>query len=395
LIESIVPCDEIAHIASPALKAVRQGAPSGVSCAIGTPTCSSGELDAFLAGTRVMARLIHDVSGLSQFALELSLRELSSARGSLMLLDPERRLRIQVARGLPDWVIESTATRLGEGVAGQVAACGRPLLVESLRSAPPQLVGKGSYCCDTYLSVPVPADQRVLGVVNVTEPVGEGPFGVQHLQQLVSIADSLGLAIHRALRFREAEELAVRDDLTGLYNRRYLAQFMDTILERAQRENFPVTLLVFDIDHFKHYNDRYGHPAGDAVLREVAKLMVANFRTQDAICRLGGEEFAVVLWDGRGRTADGRPATEAAAALERAAHPVQAFQFAERLRRATMAHRFDAINYQGVTLSGGLATFPSDGMTRNELIERADDALYRAKRDGRNRVYLCGRLQAC
>jgi diguanylate cyclase (GGDEF)-like protein len=205
------------------------------------------------------------------------------------------------------------------------------------------------------------------------------------LEQLTNIADSVGLAIHRAMRYREAEELAVRDELTGLYNRRYLWEFLDTILDRAREESFPVTLLLFDIDHFKQFNDQYGHPAGDEVLREVANLMRQNFRAHDVICRLGGEEFAVILWDGRGE--------QAGSGWQ--GYPTTAFEFAERLRQATMTHRFSAVNRSGLTLSGGLATFPWDGVTRRELVDQVDSALYRAKRDGRNRVYLCGQIRAC
>lgn len=331
------------------------------------------------------ARLIHDLSGLSQFTVELTLRQLSSRRGSLMVLDNRQILRILAARGLPDWVTEQTALRLGEGVAGRVASAGRPLLVEDLGGDPNRSASQTRYHTDTFLSVPVPAEQKVLGVVNVTDPLHESPFQRRDLEQLVNIADSVGLAIHRAIRYREAEELAVRDELTGLYNRRYLWQFLDTILDRAREGTFPVTLLLFDIDHFKQFNDQYGHPAGDEVLREVANLMRQNFRAHDVICRLGGEEFAVILWDGRGE--------QAGSGWQ--GYPTTAFEFAERLRQATMCHRFSSVNRSGLTLSGGLATFPWDGVTRRELMDQADAALYRAKRDGRNRVYLCGQIRAC
>jgi diguanylate cyclase (GGDEF)-like protein len=346
---------------------------------------AADQLHSFLAGMNQAFRLIHDLSGLSQFSVELALRQLNSRRGSLMVLDNRQILRIQAARGLPDWVMEQTAMRLGEGVAGRVASAGRPILVGDLNRAADRPADANRYRTDTFLSVPVPAEQKVLGVVNVTDPLNESPFQRHDLEQLTNIAGSVGLAIHRAMRYREAEELAVRDELTGLYNRRYLWQFLDTILDRARGESFPVTLLLFDIDHFKQFNDQYGHPAGDDVLREVANLMRQNFRAHDVICRLGGEEFAVILWDGRGEQAgsgwQGYPST--------------AFEFAERLRQATMAHRFSAVNRSGLTLSGGLATFPWDGVARRELVDQADAALYRAKRDGRNRVYLCGQIRAC
>ncbi len=343
----------------------------------------SDQLPQFLVGARAVTRLLHDLNGLTHFTLDLALRELRSVRGSLMLVDRQRVLRIEAARGLPDWVVESTALRAGEGVAGQVLLCRKPLLIETVREAPPELMGAGEYRSDSYLSVPLATERDVLGVLNVTEPM-QGRFRQSDLERLVAIVDCLGGVLDRALRYREAEELAIRDDLTGLYNRRYLLEFLDAILERARDENFPVTLVLFDLDHFKRYNDRYGHPAGDQVLREVAALMRWNFRTHDVICRLGGEEFVVVLWDGRGEKPGGASPDD----------PHHALRYAERLRCATMRHRFRAVGGEGITLSGGLATFPRDATNGEELVERADDALYQAKRNGRNRVYLCGRYLA-
>jgi diguanylate cyclase (GGDEF)-like protein len=338
------------------------------------------QIQGFLQGMRHASSWVHDIVGLSQFTVDLAVRLLCSRRSSLMVLDNQQLLRIMAARGLPDWVQEHTALRLGEGVAGRVASAGQPLLAESTRSTSSSNHAPGQYRSDTFLSVPVPGERKVLGVVNVTDPEDDAPFECGDLQQLINIADSVGCTLQQSIRFRELEAQAIRDELTGLHNRRYLYQFLETILDRSRVENFPVTLLLFDIDHFKRYNDQFGHPAGDEVLREVAHLMRENFRSHDVVCRLGGEEFAVVLWDGRGE----------AASSGWQAYPTTAFEFAERLRQATSRHRFRSINHVGITLSGGLATFPWDGGNTAELLQQADTALYRAKRDGRNRVYLCG-----
>jgi len=331
-----------------------------------------------LRGLKTLGQFIDDLPRLSQFTVDLAARELQSSRTSLMVLNNARLLRILAARGVPDGVVANTVVRVGEGVAGRVASIGKPLLVDAGAEHTDR-----NYRSDSFISVPVNGDRRVVGVVNVTEPARRCSFEPRDLELLVNIADSVGGVFHHALRYREVEDLAIRDDLTGLYNRRYLWEFLDAILDRARVQNFPVTLLLFDIDHFKRYNDQFGHPAGDQVLREVATLMRQNFRTHDVVCRLGGEEFAVVLWDGRGE--------QSGSGWQ--GYPTTAFAFAERLREATMKHRFGAVNCDGVTLSGGLATFPWDGVCRTELLERADEALYRAKRDGRNRVYLYGQAQ--
>ncbi len=331
-----------------------------------------------LRGLKTLGQFIDDLPRLSQFTVDLAARELQSSRTSLMVLNNARLLRILAARGVPDGVVANTVVRVGEGVAGRVASIGKPLLVDAGAEHTDR-----NYRSDSFISVPVNGDRRVVGVVNVTEPARRCSFEPRDLELLVNIADSVGGVFHHALRYREVEDLAIRDDLTGLYNRRYLWEFLDAILDRARGQNFAVTLLLFDIDHFKRYNDQFGHPAGDQVLREVATLMRQNFRTHDVVCRLGGEEFAVVLWDGRGE--------QSGSGWQ--GYPTTAFAFAERLREATMKHRFGAVNCDGVTLSGGLATFPWDGVCRTELLERADEALYRAKRDGRNRVYLYGQAQ--
>ena len=163
-----------------------------------------------------------------------------------------------------------------------------------------------------------------------------------------------------------AERLAVTDGLTGVFNRRYLDTTLDEELSRAGRHGRPLTIAMIDIDHFKRFNDAHGHPAGDRLLRDLTKLMGQNVRAEDRIARYGGEEFVIIL-----------PETPLG-------HGVLA---AEKLRQVT-ADRFpigDGRTFP-VTISIGLASFPGDGTTGTELIRQADERLYRAKAEGRNRV---------
>ncbi|MCE5187210.1 MAG: GGDEF domain-containing protein [Planctomycetaceae bacterium] len=192
-------------------------------------------------------------------------------------------------------------------------------------------------------------------------------------------------------RIRELEILVLQDDLTGLKNRRYLRHFLPAILQEAVRCSFQVTLLLFDIDDFKHYNDTYGHSVGDRVLRQTASLMRRCCRTQDVVARLGGDEFAVVFWD---RSVE-RDMAEQTAEDRRTArdHPKEAFFMAERFRKEMSAASFDMLGIKGkgsLTISGGLATFPNDASSAEVLFERADQAMLEAKRSGKNRVYLVG-----
>ncbi|MBB6479221.1 GGDEF domain-containing protein [Spirochaeta isovalerica] len=159
-------------------------------------------------------------------------------------------------------------------------------------------------------------------------------------------------------------DLAYNDDLTGLYNRRYFDRMLDTEWRRARRYDRPLTLIMADIDHFKNFNDKYGHQKGDSVLRTVATILKENCRSSDMVCRYGGEEMAVILPEQQ---------------------EDQGFGTAEKLRRAVMQHA-EEIEGVRITLSFGVAT--TDGLmkTVEDLIKKSDTALYEAKKNGRNRT---------
>jgi two-component system, cell cycle response regulator len=176
---------------------------------------------------------------------------------------------------------------------------------------------------------------------------------------------------------RRANERMARliqfDEKTGLYNYRYFMERLTEEFKRARRYGNRLTLAMFDIDHFKEVNDRFGHPAGDTALREFGEIMVRSSRETDIIARYGGEEFVALL-----------PQTTA----------VHGQRLAERIRRVTEAHRFQGTDAPEaiirVTVSAGVATFPLNDriLLPEDLIKAADDALYRAKGAGRNRTHL-------
>jgi len=163
-------------------------------------------------------------------------------------------------------------------------------------------------------------------------------------------------------------EQAIRDSLTGLFNRRYLEETVERELAAASRERSALTIILLDLDHFKQFNDKFGHAAGDSVLRSVGILLRGNTRTSDVACRYGGEEFIVVL-----------PGAGLELAHERAEFLRMIFEQSE-------------ITFNGMplkaTLSAGVSAFPAHGSTGEDLIRAADSAMYGAKRSGRNRVLL-------
>jgi two-component system, cell cycle response regulator len=172
---------------------------------------------------------------------------------------------------------------------------------------------------------------------------------------------------HLRTRIEESVEMAITDALTGLNNRRYMETHLKTLVEQSRTSGRPLSILVADIDFFKKVNDTYGHDAGDAVLREFAARFRRNTRGIDLACRMGGEEFVIIMPD----TEIGR-----------------AFQVGERLRACIAADPFHINSEQvlRVTASVGIATFEKRDDTPEQLFKRADNALYAAKRDGRNRV---------
>jgi len=225
-------------------------------------------------------------------------------------------------------------------------------------------------------------------VVAPAEALEEGArqFATGHLGHRIAVdgGDELAVltgafnAMAEALeKSQEAlKELSVRDPLTGLFNHREIYRVLHEELERARRYTHPLSFLMLDLDFFKRINDSYGHPAGDRVLRDLARVIRRELRQADLVGRYGGEEFAVI-----------RPETAGEEALE----------LARRIHRQIGGHRIPLPGGgdMGVTVSIGMASFPADASTPEKLVMAADNALYRAKESGRNRVCRIGRPEEC
>ena len=218
---------------------------------------------------------------------------------------------------------------------------------------------------------PLTADGEVLGLLHILWPGDERPVAAHsatRCAQLVeAAAEQISLALANLDLRAELHARSIRDPLTGLYNRRYLDEFLERELRRCERHGTAVTLVMVDLDHFKAFNDQYGHDAGDAALIRIAETLQHVARETDVVCRYGGEEIAVVM-----------PATDAEAARSGA----------ERMRVAVagVSHLCPEGTTPPLTASFGLAAAPADAATTEALISAADSALYVAKRAGRDRV---------
>jgi diguanylate cyclase (GGDEF)-like protein len=209
----------------------------------------------------------------------------------------------------------------------------------------------------------------------------QNEFLVQDLMRKNAELEASKVMLEQKVRERTAElenanqrlsQLAVTDGLTGLYNHRYLHEQLRVAVERSMRSSVPVAMLMIDVDHFKKYNDRLGHPSGDEALRQVARLLAEDRRSVDVVARYGGEEFAILLHDAR---------------------RAQAVEVAEKIRMRVAEAPIAGAEDQPLgkmTVSVGVAVCPDDATTAEALLESADVALYRAKKSGRDAVVAAG-----
>jgi diguanylate cyclase (GGDEF)-like protein/PAS domain S-box-containing protein len=222
---------------------------------------------------------------------------------------------------------------------------------------------------ESYVCMPVHGQGQILGMFHIAVDVGARTRrpAPDVEQRLRAICDRVGPALAN-LKLRDAlRELALRDALTGLYNRRYMEDALNRELHRSERSGKPLSVVMIDIDHFKGFNDKYGHDAGDFVLSALARAIMNKIRPSDMACRYGGEELAVVL-----------PEASLANACERAE------QMRLAIRDTNLTHLGQTL--PAPTASFGVAVYPANGRKPADLLKAADDALYRAKRDGRDRI---------
>jgi diguanylate cyclase (GGDEF)-like protein len=224
------------------------------------------------------------------------------------------------------------------------------------------------------LFIPLTAADQVIGVIQVDRPKSGLVPRLEDVQALEIFANQAVTAIQSARAYETTRQMSVRDSLTEAFNHRHFQETLYRELTRHERSGQPLALVMLDIDDFKQINDRWGHPTGDLVLRGLVDELLKGVRDMDTVSRYGGEEFTLILPE--------TPADKALAA-------------AERLRTRVAARLFmtpDVSHPLSVTISAGIAVFPDDGADKRELIDRADQALYQAKRTGKNCVVMASEV---
>jgi len=294
-------------------------------------------------------------------ALGFAPKIFTAVPGAVALLDASR----SVAEVIGSWVSCQLPAAVFELTSCWALRTGQPHLVVAGDTT--ARCGHAAGVKNTYLCIPIMAQGETLGIVHFQATDEKPELDATELSFKTTFAGQVGLSIAN-IKLREAlRTQSVRDALTGLYNRRYLEEVLDREVRRASRATQSLGVLMIDLDHFKSFNDTYGHDAGDAVLREIGMSLTKGVRAEDFVCRFGGEEFVVIL-----------PTADLAASRARA----------ERLRTKTKEL---SILHQGrsmgmITISVGVGVFPEHGTSPKELMAAADAALYEAKRGGRDQV---------
>jgi diguanylate cyclase (GGDEF)-like protein/PAS domain S-box-containing protein len=286
--------------------------------------------------------------------------------GALCLINPSKDL----VEAIEIWGDPAPTKQVFEPVDCWALRRGRPYLVDDRHQGIPCAHINRSRAAK-YLCVPLLAQGEALGILHLQCSLQDQPGALcfdGHKQQLAeSAAEHLALAMS-SLKLRERlHQQAIRDILTGVFNRRYMEETLERELHRAERNKSPVGVIMLDIDHFKDFNDLFGHAGGDALLHELGGMLNKSIRGADIASRYGGEEFLVVLSD-----ATLEITRERAEDLRQAAKELQVYYLDKPLVK--------------ITLSLGVAAFPEHGRTIEEILKSADTALYRAKKEGRDRV---------
>jgi diguanylate cyclase (GGDEF)-like protein len=302
-------------------------------------------------------------------------RLLAPRHCSLLLVDEQRHeLVFEVAEGEGSERLVGLRLAPGEGIAGWAATKQEAVLVEDV-STDSRFSARFDSVSRTQtrsiIAVPLVAHGATLGVIELINGLAERPFAAEDVRLVSMLAEFAAIGIANARNFRKIEELTVVDEHTSLYNARYLRRTLATEVERARRFSHPLSVIFFDLDRFKEVNDTHGHAAGTALLAEVGDLVIGSLRTVDVPVRYGGDEFVVVL-----------PETLKQAAVDVAARLHAALGRYEFLRDRQLAVH--------VTGSFGVASFPDDGATAEELMRAADLAMYSVKEASRDGIAAAG-----
>lgn len=290
---------------------------------------------------------------------EMAAELVDAASGSLMLLDREGKvLRVASAMGINPVLAQNLYTRVGEGIAGRVAASGAPLLVmdieKELQMARPNRTRFATRSC---ISLPLLFKGETIGVLNLADKNSSAPFSQADLDVLTAFLDQATIILERSTILKKAKQSIITDPLTGLYNLRFIKKRLNEELSRSIRHNLQMTLIIASLDHSAAGHNAAERAAGDRLVKEIARTLSSSLREIDLIGRIGKKEFCVIL-----------PSTSMKESLH----------VAGRIMGAQ--------NEREISTSIGIASYPDNGASSGELINAAKAALLQAETEGGNRI---------
>lgn len=294
-----------------------------------------------------------------QSSLEILAHTLRAAHCSLMFLD-ERSRELVVVKSLSSRIVPGSRFKLQESVPGRAAATGRAVLS-----------GDEEHTGENLISVPIISAGRCRGVLTAIRETDRELFSSFDVATAQLIAENIALHMQNEVVREEIGRLAIMDSLTGLYNRRFFEESLEREVARVKRFWQKLSLIILDVDNFKRINDDFGHPTGDAVLKNMAVILRSVTRQLDIVCRYGGDEFAVLL-----------PETDEAGAM----------RVGNRITLAMEDFDLNGMLPSSVHLSVGISGYPSPATTKRQLLQQADEAMYLAKRNAsRQPVFFDGK----
>lgn len=312
-----------------------------------------------------------DLESVLSLIVEKTGELLTAKQWSLMLVDAENsELFFEIVIGPNAEEVKKQRLKIGEGIAGWVVEHNEPLLIPDVSMD--QRFFRGidritGFTTKSVLCVPLFNHGEVLGAIELVNKYSGSQFDSDDLETLQLFADFIAIAIRNATNFRTIHELSIKDDLTCLFNTRFFHEMVEREMQRSIRKRRELSLIFMDMDHFKEVNDTHGHIYGSRLLKEVAVIISNCVRSIDIPVRYGGDEFTVILPE---------TSKEQAQLVARRIH--------ERIRE-NLFLADDGINIR-LTASLGYATFPDDAKDKDELIKKADNAMYHVKNTTRNGV---------
>lgn len=261
--------------------------------------------------------------------------------------------------------------KAGDGLAGFVQREGKPILITNVykdTELAQKLDREIRHKSRTLIYMPIRSKGKILGVLELINKTDNSEFDQQDFTNISRFIDHVALVIERAILYEKMQELVITDDLTKLFNTRYMTRTIEGEVARSVRYKTSVSLIFMDIDYFKNVNDNHGHLIGSKILVEMAQLLIKHLRDVDIVARYGGDEFVIIL-----------PQTP----------PNMGIKTAERIRGVVENHVFlkkEGINLK-LTASFGVASFPENARSKEDLIRLADEAMYKVKHRTRNGVY--------